>query len=185
VQKTLLQRSALSGGLECDGARSRRYGQFEGLVTNADILEAIAGAFRTEEGAAEPEAVQRDDGSWLISGSMPADEMADRLSISLPPDRSYHTAAGFVLSQLGHLPEVGESFDTVGVSRWSISMVAALTKFWPVASPLGAAAAQLDELASFSCSAPGNVLLHRVCRLMAHRVNLRPALRSLSEQSGH
>jgi putative hemolysin len=101
------------------------YGQFEGLVTNADILEAIAGAFRTEEGAAEPEAVQRDDGSWLISGSMPADEMADRLSISLPPDRSYHTAAGFVLSQLGHLPEVGESFDRTqlafrgGRSRWS------------------------------------------------------------------
>ena len=54
------------------------YGQFEGLVTCADIMEAIAGAFRTEEGAAEPEAVQRDDGSWLISGSMPADEMADR-----------------------------------------------------------------------------------------------------------
>jgi Transporter associated domain len=111
AKNTFATISALSGGLECDGARSRRYGQFEGLVTNADILEAIAGAFRTEEGAAEPEAVQRDDGSWLISGSMPADEIADRLSISLPPDRSYHTAAGFVLSQLGHLPEVGETFD--------------------------------------------------------------------------
>jgi putative hemolysin len=86
------------------------YGQFEGIVTNADILEAIAGAFRTDEGLVEPEAVRRDDGSWLISGSMPADEMADRLSIALPPDRSYHTAAGFVLSQLGHLPEVAESF---------------------------------------------------------------------------
>jgi putative hemolysin len=88
------------------------YGQFEGIVTNADILEAIAGAFRTDEGSVEPEAVRRDDGSWLISGSMPADEMADRLSIALPPDCSYHTAAGFVLSQLGHLPEVGESFDS-------------------------------------------------------------------------
>src|SRR6266699_7068230 len=74
------------------------YGQFEGVVTNADILEAIVGDFQTDEGSVEPEAVQREDGSWLISGSMPADEMADRLSISLPPDRSYHTAAGFVLS---------------------------------------------------------------------------------------
>jgi putative hemolysin len=88
------------------------YGQFEGIVTNADILEAITGAFRTDEGWVEPEAVRRGDGSWLISGSMPADEMADRLSIALPPDRSYHTAAGFVLNQLGHLPEVGESFDS-------------------------------------------------------------------------
>src|SRR5262245_7917743 len=72
------------------------YGQFEGVVTNADILEAIVGDFRTEEGPPEPEAVQRDDGSWLIAGSMPADEMAERLSITLPPERSYHTAAGFV-----------------------------------------------------------------------------------------
>src|SRR5262245_5733309 len=84
------------------------YGQFEGIVTNADILEAIAGVFRTDEGWVEPEAVRRNDGSWLISGSMPADEMADRLSIALPPDRSYHTAAGFVLSQLGHLPEISQ-----------------------------------------------------------------------------
>jgi putative hemolysin len=96
------------------------YGQFEGIVTNADILEAIAGAFRTDEGWVEPEAVRRDDGSWLISGSMPADEMADRLSIALPPDRSYHTAAGFVLNQLGHLPEVGESF---GSHSWRFEVV--------------------------------------------------------------
>jgi putative hemolysin len=96
------------------------YGQFEGVVTNADILEAIVGAFRTDEGSAEPEAVQRDDGSWLIAGAMPADEMADRLSISLPPDRSYHTAAGFVLSELGHLPDVGESFDSQG---WRFEVV--------------------------------------------------------------
>jgi magnesium and cobalt exporter, CNNM family len=96
------------------------YGQFEGVVTNADILESIAGAFRTDAGSVEPEAVQRDDGSWLISGGMPADEMADRLSIALPPRRSYHTAAGFVLSQLVHLPEIGESFDNQG---WRFEVV--------------------------------------------------------------
>ena len=96
------------------------YGQFEGVVTNADILEAIAGAFRTDEHSVEPDAVQRDDGSWLISGSMPADEMADRLSIGLPADRSYHTAAGFALSQLGYLPQVGESFNSQG---WRFEVV--------------------------------------------------------------
>jgi magnesium and cobalt exporter, CNNM family len=96
------------------------YGQFEGIVTNADILEAIAGAFRTDEGSVEPDAVRREDGSWLISGRMPADEMADRLSVVLPPDRNYHTAAGFVLSQLGHLPQIGESFDTQG---WCFEVV--------------------------------------------------------------
>src|SRR4029077_10662518 len=80
------------------------YGHFEGVVTNADILEAIVGEFRTDKGPAEPDAVQREDGSWLIAGSMPVDEMADRVSIALPPERDYHTAAGFALDQLGHLP---------------------------------------------------------------------------------
>ena len=55
-----------------------------------------------------------------LSGSMAADEMADRLSIVLPVDRNYHTAAGFVLSQLGHLPEIGESFDSQG---WRFEVV--------------------------------------------------------------
>jgi len=90
------------------------YGHFQGIVTNADILEAIAGDFRTDEGPVEPEAVQRDDGSWLIAGSMPVDEMAERLGITLPQERAYHTTAGFVLSAMGHLPKVGESFDTQG-----------------------------------------------------------------------
>jgi putative hemolysin len=90
------------------------YGHFQGVVTNADILEAIVGEFRTAEGPVEPDAVQRDDGSWLIAGSMPVDEMADRLSIALPPERDYHTAAGFALDQLGYLPAIGESFDHQG-----------------------------------------------------------------------
>lgn len=96
------------------------YGHFEGVVTNADILEAIVGDFRTDEGPVEPDAVQRDDGSWLIAGSMPVDEMAERLPIALPPERSYHTAAGFVLGQLGHLPDVGGSFDSQG---WRFEVV--------------------------------------------------------------
>ncbi len=96
------------------------YGHFQGVVTNADILEAIVGDFRTDEGPIEPDAVQRDDGSWLIAGSMPVDEIADRLFIALPPERDYHTAAGFILNQLGHLPDIGESFDSQG---WRFEVV--------------------------------------------------------------
>ncbi len=76
------------------------YGHFQGVVTNADILEAIVGGSQTHE--SEPDVVQREDGSWLIAGSMPVDEMADRLYIAIPQERSYHTAAGFVLDWLGH-----------------------------------------------------------------------------------
>jgi putative hemolysin len=96
------------------------YGHFEGVVTNADILEAIVGEFRTDEGPPEPDAVLRDDGSWLISGSMPVDEMAERLSIPVPQERAYHTTAGFILNRLGHLPDVGESVDVLG---WRFEVV--------------------------------------------------------------
>src|SRR5262245_48458844 len=96
------------------------YGQFEGVVTNADILRGIVGDFPSEEGAVEPDVVQRDDGSSLIAGSMPADEMAERLAIAVPQERSYHTAAGFMLNELGHLPAVGESFDSQG---WRFEIV--------------------------------------------------------------
>lgn len=96
------------------------HGNFEGIVTNADILETIAGEFQTDEGPPEPDAVRREDGSWLISGSMPIDEMAERLSLSIPQGRSYHTAAGLVLDQLGELPETGKVLDALG---WRFEIV--------------------------------------------------------------
>ena len=90
------------------------YGHFEGIVTPADILEAIAGEFRSDMSEDDGRLVQREDGSWLVSGSIPADEMADRLGIELPEKRDYATAAGFILSHLGHLPVTGEKVDVPG-----------------------------------------------------------------------
>jgi putative hemolysin len=90
------------------------YGHFEGIVTPADILDAIAGAFRSDEDADEPEAVRREDGSWLLAGWMPADEMADQLGIALPERRDYETVAGLVLGKLQHLPSTGEAAETLG-----------------------------------------------------------------------
>jgi putative hemolysin len=83
------------------------YGHFEGVVTPADILDAIAGAFRSDEETSEPEALQRDDGSWLLAGWMPADEMAEQLGIVLPENRNYETVAGLVIGELQHLPSTG------------------------------------------------------------------------------
>ena len=91
------------------------YGHFEGVVTPADLLAAIAGAFASDFDADDdPRAVRREDGSWLLSGSMPVDEMADRLGIDLESGRDYHTVAGYVLARLRHLPETGESFQADG-----------------------------------------------------------------------
>jgi putative hemolysin len=90
------------------------YGHFEGVVTPADILDAIAGAFRSDEETSEPEAVQREDGSWLLAGWMPADEMAEQLGLVLPENRGYETVAGLVIGELQHLPSTGEAIETLG-----------------------------------------------------------------------
>jgi putative hemolysin len=97
------------------------YGHFEGVITPADVLEAIAGVFRSdiEEGDDE-HAVQREDGSWLIAGYMPIDEMADRLGIQLPVRRNYQTAAGLVIEALQKLPKTGEKVETYG---WCFEVV--------------------------------------------------------------
>ena len=96
------------------------YGHFEGLVTPADILEAIAGVFKSDAEGSEPHAVERDDGSWLLSGAMPVDEMADKIGIVLPQNRSYETLAGFVLAKLQHIPKTGEYIETNG---WRFEVV--------------------------------------------------------------
>jgi putative hemolysin len=87
------------------------YGHFEGLVTPADLLAALAGVFASDQDLeTDPPLVEREDGSWWVSGSISADALSDRLGIALPEERDYATAAGFALSILKHLPEVGERF---------------------------------------------------------------------------
>jgi putative hemolysin len=98
------------------------YGHFEGIVTPADMLEAITGVFRSdlEAGEDEENAVKREDGSWLLAGYMQADEMAEVLGIDLPENRDYETVAGYVLSHLHHLPTTGECVDAQG---WRFEVV--------------------------------------------------------------
>ncbi len=97
------------------------YGHFEGLVTPADLLAAIAGVFASDQDeGTDPPLVERADGSWLISGSLPADAMAERLGLSLSEDRDFATTAGFALSVFRRLPTVGEHFDSGG---WRFEVV--------------------------------------------------------------
>lgn len=96
------------------------YGVFQGVVTSFDILEAIVGAFSTEHGPAEPAYTKRDDGSYLISGWMPAVEFADLLAIALPPSRPYQTFAGFLLQAFAAIPEVG---DKIVIGGWQFEIV--------------------------------------------------------------
>ena len=86
------------------------YGHFEGIVTPADLLAAIAGDFASDTDPHEaPDFVHRDDGSYLVAGSASADLLAEKLDLDLPDDRDYATAAGFALAAFRRLPAEGES----------------------------------------------------------------------------
>ncbi|WP_288456910.1 hemolysin family protein [uncultured Sphingomonas sp.] len=97
------------------------YGHFEGVVTPADLLAAIAGEFASDAEPGEgPNVVERDDGSLLVAGTMAADALAERLGIDLPEDRDYATVAGLALAVFRKLPAEGESFEEQG---WKFEVV--------------------------------------------------------------
>ena len=91
------------------------YGHLDGIVTLADLLAAMAGSFASHQDPGdEPQLVEREDGSLLISGAMAADALAERLGLDLPESREFATAAGYVLYMLKRLPVEGESFTDQG-----------------------------------------------------------------------
>jgi putative hemolysin len=87
------------------------YGVVQGLVTLADILEEIVGAFE-----AEPQATQRQDGSWLLDGMLPNDELMEIFNLRhLPDEEEYETLGGFVLLHLGRIPKPADQFEWGGL----------------------------------------------------------------------
>lgn len=112
----ILQQSGVSMALVHD-----EYGHLEGIVTPADLLSAIAGAFVSHQDDGEgPMVVERYDGSLLIAGSLPANALGRRLGIDLPEHRDYATTAGFALSVLKRLPDEGDVFEVPG---WRFEIV--------------------------------------------------------------
>ena len=85
------------------------YGEIEGITTPIDILKAIAGELPELGSRERPEALQREDGSWLIDGHLPIEELQRRLNRRDMVGRDYHTVAGFVLARLGRIPKAGDT----------------------------------------------------------------------------
>ena len=97
------------------------YGHLDGIVTPVDLLTALVGDFASEQAdSGGPGIVERSDGSLLVSGSLGADMLADRLGLGYSDDRDFATTAGFVLSVLKKLPEEGEIFTEQG---WQFEVV--------------------------------------------------------------
>ena len=87
------------------------FGGLQGLLTINDILEEIVGAMEFEE----PQATQRQDGSWLLDGMLEVDEFKELFNFtSLPHEDEYETLSGFVMTSLGRVPQAAEHFEWNG-----------------------------------------------------------------------
>ncbi|TDD52512.1 hemolysin family protein [Saccharopolyspora elongata] len=95
------------------------YGGTAGIVTLEDVVEEIIGDVRDEHDRREIAAVRRaGDGTWIISGRLRPDELAEATEFAVP-DGDYETVAGFVLARLGRIPEVGDRLDPDG---WELTV---------------------------------------------------------------
>jgi CBS domain containing-hemolysin-like protein len=96
------------------------YGGTAGIVTLEDLVEEIVGDVRDEHDRAEQAQVRPlGRGSWLVSGLLRSDEVADATGFEMP-DGDYETLAGLVLAHLGHIPDVGEDIDVDG---WRLTVM--------------------------------------------------------------
>ena len=95
------------------------YGEFQGLVTLHDVLEALVGDIGPAADDAGDDIVRREDGSYLIDGGVSVDRVKQALGIEeqLPEEdtRTYNTLAGFVMLQLGRVPQVADHFEWGGL----------------------------------------------------------------------
>ncbi len=90
------------------------YGGIEGVVTLNDLMEAIVGDLPSLEDRDEPLMIQREDGSWLLDGSLGIDVVKDLFDQDFLPGEdtgNFHTLGGFVMHSLGHIPESGQHFE--------------------------------------------------------------------------
>lgn len=90
------------------------YGGIQGLITLHDVLESIVGEVpTTSAGVTETHIFQRKDGSWMVDGMLPIDELKEHFELDSLPDEekgSYRTLGGFCMRQMGSIPNVGDSF---------------------------------------------------------------------------
>lgn len=94
------------------------YGELQGLVTLTDVLTSIVGELPTSDIIEEQDIVVREDGSWLIDGSVSIERLKSTLQIEsrLPgeEDNAFNTLGGFVMNTLGRIPAISDHFETSG-----------------------------------------------------------------------
>ncbi|MBC7982262.1 MAG: HlyC/CorC family transporter [Candidatus Obscuribacterales bacterium] len=85
------------------------YGDIAGVATPIDLLRAIAGELRDIGSRERAEMTRREDGSWLVDGHLPIEELQQQLGRKdMLSASDYHTVAGFVLARLGRIPKAAD-----------------------------------------------------------------------------
>ena len=83
------------------------FGSLQGILTLNDIIEEIVGDFEPE-----PQATQRQDGSWLLDGMLAIDDFKEIFNLrTMPHESEYETLSGFMMTSLGRLPQTADRFD--------------------------------------------------------------------------
>ncbi len=95
------------------------YGDFLGIATLNDVLEGIAGDLGDEHEQPSENIVRRPDGSWLVDGRAPAGDLIEKLKLT-DSEGEFHTAAGFALERLAHIPVECETFEIPG---WRVEVL--------------------------------------------------------------
>ena len=85
------------------------YGGFAGIITLEDIAEELVGPIRDEDDLPEPAPARQEDGSWTVPARWRIDEVSDATGVALPESDDYDTLSGLVMSELGRVPQVGDS----------------------------------------------------------------------------
>jgi CBS domain containing-hemolysin-like protein len=91
------------------------YGGTAGLVTVEDLLEEIVGEIRDEYDVESETVTEESPGVFVFSGKVSVDEVRDRLGIEIERE-GFETVGGFLLSHLGRMPYLGETFDLDGLA---------------------------------------------------------------------
>lgn len=89
------------------------YGGLLGMVTLFDVLESIVGDIPSVDQETAPGIIVREDGTWLLDGLLPIDELKELLDVDDLPEEDkigYQTVGGFVMSQIGSIPSTGQHF---------------------------------------------------------------------------
>jgi putative hemolysin len=101
------------------------YGDFDGVLTLHDILQALVGDIASQDEEEGPSVVQRADGSWLVDGMISVDEVKDVIGLGRLPEEDsgdFHTLGGFLMARMKRVPKVADQVEVDGYNFEVVDM---------------------------------------------------------------